>query len=94
MNGEEGVKAAFGFLHAMRKIETMAPTTQEELDAIKEGILNMACVPDSKLTADKADNYRLPTDRDPMQIEFVWEGKRWKGVAFYDGEVNEKATFR
>jgi hypothetical protein len=46
MNGEEGVKAAFDFLHAMRKIETMAPTTQEELDVLKDGILNMARIPD------------------------------------------------
>ena len=42
MYGEEGVKAAFDFLHAMRKIETMPPTTQDEIDAIKDGILNMA----------------------------------------------------
>ena len=45
-------------------------------------------VPDSELTADKADNYRLPTKEDPLQMEFVWEGKRYKGTAYYIGEVD------
>jgi hypothetical protein len=68
MNGEKGVKAAFDFLYAMRKIETMAPTTQEELDAIKDGILNMACIPDEPEglymveTAELPDEHRYGED--------------------------------
>jgi len=62
MNGEEGVKAAFDFLHAMRKIETLPPTTQEEIDAIKDGILNMACIPDEPEGLYMVETAELPEE--------------------------------
>jgi hypothetical protein len=41
MIGEEGAKACSDFLHSMKKIEEMTCATQEEVEAIKDVILNM-----------------------------------------------------
>jgi len=55
----------------------------------KETTVGVFVNPLSKQEADRSATYLLPTGREPVRMEFEWEGKIYGGTAFYKGEAKE-----